>query len=59
MLEKTYCFDDVLLIPAYSQVRTRKDVDISVELSPDLKLHIPIIASPMDTVSGSKMAIRY
>jgi len=58
MLEKTYCFDDVLLIPAYSQIRTRKDVDISVQLSRDLKLNIPIIASPMDTVSGPKMAIR-
>ncbi|WP_297990690.1 IMP dehydrogenase [Anoxybacillus sp.] len=49
-------FDDVLLIPAKSEVLPR-DVDLSVELSPTLKLNIPIISAGMDTVTEAEMAI--
>ncbi|SFA56611.1 inosine-5'-monophosphate dehydrogenase [Anoxybacillus pushchinoensis] len=49
-------FDDVLLIPSKSEVLPR-DVDLSVELSPTLKLNIPIISAGMDTVTEAEMAI--
>mgnify|MGYP001770245911 CR=1 FL=1 len=49
-------FDDVLLIPAKSEVLPR-DVDLSVELTKTLKLNIPIISAGMDTVTEAEMAI--
>ena len=49
-------FDDVLLVPAHSKVLP-KDVNLSVELTPTIKLNIPIISAGMDTVTEAKMAI--
>ncbi|MCH5163303.1 MAG: IMP dehydrogenase [Clostridiales bacterium] len=49
-------FDDVLLIPGESHV-TPKDVDLSTELSKDIKLNIPLVAAAMDTVTESRLAI--
>ena len=51
-----YTFDDVLLVPAHSEVLPN-DVDLRVELAPNLKLNIPIISASMDTVTDSTMAI--
>jgi IMP dehydrogenase len=49
-------FDDVLLIPGKSEVLPR-DVDLSVEMAPNVKLNIPIISAGMDTVTEAEMAI--
>ncbi|RIN24387.1 IMP dehydrogenase [Mammaliicoccus vitulinus] len=49
-------FDDVLLVPAKSEVLP-SDVDLSVSLSKNIKLNIPIISAGMDTVTEAKMAI--
>lgn len=49
-------FDDVLLVPGHSEVLP-KDVDLSVQLTPKIKLNIPMISAGMDTVTESKMAI--
>jgi IMP dehydrogenase len=49
-------YDDVLLIPAYSNVLPR-DVDTSTQFSRNIKLNIPIVSAAMDTVTESKMAI--
>src|SRR5690606_35803300 len=49
-------FDDVLLVPGHSEVLP-KTVDLSVQLTPKIKLNIPIISAGMDTVTESKMAI--
>ena len=49
-------FDDVLLIPAYSEVLPR-DVDLSSMFSRSIKLKNPIVSAAMDTVTESKMAI--
>lgn len=54
--EKGLTFDDVLLVPQKSEVLPR-DIDISTYLTKTIKLNIPIISSPMDTVTESKMAI--
>jgi IMP dehydrogenase len=48
-------FDDVLLVPARSEVLPR-DVDITTQLTPKIKLNIPIISAGMDTVTESRMA---
>ena len=49
-------FDDVLLIPAASDVLPNQ-VDLSTQLTKDIKLNIPMISSGMDTVTESRMAI--
>lgn len=49
-------FDDVLLIPDESEVLP-KEVDITVELTPKLKLNAPLISAGMDTVTEAEMAI--
>ena len=49
-------FDDVLLQPQYSTIKSRSSVDLSGGLDSNIKLKIPIISSPMDTVTGGTMA---
>ncbi len=49
-------FDDVLLIPAHSEVLPR-EVDVTTYLTKDIKLNIPIMSAGMDTVTESSMAI--
>lgn len=49
-------FDDVLLLPGYSEVH-RDEVDISSQLTKTIRLNIPLISSPMDTVTTSTLAI--
>jgi IMP dehydrogenase len=49
-------FDDVLLVPARSEVLPR-DVNLQVELAHNLKLNIPFISAGMDTVTEAEMAI--
>ena len=50
-------YDDMLLVPQFSDIKSRKEVDISSFLEEEKKLSLPIISSPMDTVSGVRMGI--
>ena len=50
-------YDDVLLKPQYSDIRSRSEIDISTDLGKDLVLDLPVIASPMDTISETKMGV--
>jgi IMP dehydrogenase/GMP reductase len=50
-----YCFDDVLLVPQYSEIESRKDIDISTEIV-DIKLRTPIISANMDSITEEAMA---
>lgn len=54
--KKGYTFDDVLLVPAKSEVLPR-DVELGVQLTDDIHLNIPIISAGMDTVTEADMAI--
>lgn len=49
-------FDDVLLVPAYSNVLPRA-VDLRTKLSRQITLHVPIVSAAMDTVTEAEMAI--
>src|SRR4051794_38884100 len=49
-------FDDVLLEPGYSDVLPR-DVDVRTMLTRRIRLNLPIVSSPMDTVTESELAI--
>src|SRR5262245_53981661 len=49
-------FDDVLLEPGYSEV-VPKDVDVRTSLTRHIRLNIPVVSSPMDTVTESELAI--
>lgn len=51
-----YTFDDVLLIPQYSEVLPH-EVDLSTRFTKDIKLNIPIVSAAMDTVTESELAI--
>src|SRR4029078_6456015 len=49
-------FDDVLLMPAYSQVLPR-ETDLSTRLTKTLRLNIPMLSAAMDTVTEANLAI--
>jgi IMP dehydrogenase len=55
-LEEALTFDDVLLVPAESDV-VPKDVDVRTQLTPGILLAIPIVSSAMDTVTEAATAI--
>ncbi len=55
-IEPALTFDDVLLVPSYSEVLPR-EVDISTQLTTDIKLNAPIVSAAMDTVTESNLAI--
>jgi len=49
-------FDDVLLLPNYAEIR-RGDVDLTTSLHPSIVLKLPVVSSPMDTVTEEAMSI--
>ncbi len=55
-LGEALTFDDVLLVPSYSQVLPR-EVDISTQLTRKIRLNIPVVSAAMDTVTDNKLAI--
>lgn len=55
-VKKGYTFDDVLLVPRHSNVKSRSDLDTSVDLGYNVKLKIPIVSANMKTITGHKMA---
>lgn len=55
-LGEALTFDDVLLVPAFSEVLPR-EVDISSQLTREIKVNAPIVSAAMDTVTEAKLAI--
>ncbi len=56
IVEEALTFDDVLLVPAHSQVLPR-DVDLTTPLTRDISLAVPILSAAMDTVTEARLAI--
>ncbi len=56
VLIEALTYDDVLLVPAYSEVLPR-EVDISSQLTRDIRLNAPIVSAAMDTVTNYRLAI--
>src|SRR5499427_2540026 len=56
-LREALTFDDVLLVPGFSEVIPR-DVDVSTRVTPAIPLRMPLVSSAMDTVTESATAIR-
>jgi IMP dehydrogenase len=56
MFEEALSYDDVLLLPGYSDILPR-DCDISTRLCGDLRLNVPVVSAAMDTVTEEKLAI--
>jgi IMP dehydrogenase len=56
ILEEALTFDDVLLVPAYSEVLPR-EVDLSTQLTRSIRLNLPIMSAAMDTVTEARLAI--
>ncbi len=55
MIRTALSFDDVLIVPKYSEVKSRADVNLTVELSKGLVYHHPIVPANMKSVSGPEM----
>ena len=56
MYNKSLSYDDVLLAPQFSDIESRVEIEIGASLDDNLKFDLPIIASPMDTVTEGTMA---
>lgn len=56
LLQKALTFDDVLLVPAYSNILP-KDTSLRTKLTRDIDLNIPLVSAAMDTVTESRLAI--
>src|ERR1700683_4884490 len=56
ILEEALTFDDVLLVPAYSEVLPR-EVDLSTSLTSRIRLNVPLLSAAMDTVTEARLAI--
>ncbi|HEY8538914.1 MAG TPA: IMP dehydrogenase [Steroidobacteraceae bacterium] len=56
IVEEALTFDDVLLVPAYSDFLPR-DADLSTQITREIRLNLPILSAAMDTVTEARLAI--
>lgn len=54
--QPAYTFDDMVLVPAYSKVKSRKDPDISISVT-CFQYDLPVVSSPMNTVTETEMLL--
>jgi IMP dehydrogenase len=57
IIGKGYSYDDVLIVPKYNKIKSRKEVSFKTKVTRNYYLDMPLIAANMDTVCESKMAI--
>src|SRR6201984_1063326 len=56
ILEEALTFDDVLLVPAFSEILPR-EVDLSTGVTRGIRLNVPLLSAAMDTVTEARLAI--
>ena len=56
-MKEALSFDDVLLVPKFSDVESRASIDVGNDLSEQIQLSLPVISSPMDTVTEVDMVV--
>src|ERR1700690_2660059 len=56
ILEEALTFDDVMLVPAYSEVLPR-EVSLSSQLTREIRVNLPVVSAAMDTVTEARLAI--
>ncbi|MDE2024292.1 MAG: IMP dehydrogenase, partial [Gammaproteobacteria bacterium] len=56
ILQEALTFDDVLLVPAYSEILPR-DVELKTRLTRHITLNIPLVSAAMDSVTEARLAI--
>lgn len=54
---KAYSFDDVLLVPKKSEIRSRRHPDLKTQLTQEISLNLPFVSANMDTITEHQMAI--
>jgi len=57
IIGKGFSFDDVLMVPKYNKILSRKDVELKTKVTRNYSIDLPIVAANMDTICESKMAI--
>jgi IMP dehydrogenase len=50
-------YDDIQLIPSFSDIESRQNIDLTTQLTTNYRIKVPLIASPMDTVCDGEMAV--
>jgi len=56
-MRESITYEDMLLVPQYSTIESRTEVDLSQNLDASVKLEVPIISAPMDTITEKDMAV--
>ncbi len=54
---QSYTYNDLLLIPQYTDINSRSLCNVSSKFSKNIPLVVPLVSSPMDTVTEYKMAV--
>lgn len=54
----TFTYDDIALVPSYSEVRSRRDVNLNTLVTRRYGISVPIVAAPMDTVCDYEMCVK-
>lgn len=57
IMKEELCFDDILLIPKYSELSSRTTPDISTTIGGIVKLKIPLMSAAMDSITGQRMLV--